>query len=906
MDAERWRRVEELYKAALDWTPAQRPALLAERCKGDGDLRNEVESLLRQESSTRTSVEGSSWRTVADAADQPASSHLAEGARLVPYRIEALLGAGGMGEVYRARDTRLERDAAVKVLRPALASQPDFHKRLLREARAVAALNHPGVAMIYEAGESLDRLYLAMEYVAGRTLKQELASGPVSTSRLIDYSLQIAGALDHAHARGIIHRDIKPGNVMVTPDGVVKVLDFGLAKETSPSDETATNLTTPGMVVGTLHYCPPEVLAGRPATVRSDLYSLGVLMYELACGRLPFDGFQGPALISAVIAGEAAPLRQRNPALPEALLRVIARAMSPRPENRFARATELAGALRRVEGASAANLTPEPAMPVVGVLDFENLSGDSAVDWLGTGLAETITADLRRLKAVQVVSRERVQQELRRLGGSGDLTALGAQMNARWLVSGSYQRSGNRIRITPRLIEPATGEVAATGKIDGGWDDIFDLQDRVVGELARALQLETKSSGPQRIAAPEALRVEAYEQYAYGRKSFFTLGKDSLEQARRHFERAIELDPSYAMAYSALGQTFAMRWIHRTDPDDLSRASGLLQRALELDPEFGEPHAWLCYVYMRQSKLERAIQAGAKGVENNPDLYTSHYFLGAACWLAGYELSDAFLQQGVKHFLDAIRVEPAYVPSWVNLGTLALHAGAYDRAESFLREALDLELSGRAISAFPFEEMLLAQIGMRRLDWEKSLDWHQRGLQRLAAMDHMYREPIIATHACGTGDVRLRQDDPQQALADYHHAWRIAHEYPRMLGNERILTRTLAGMASAYANLGDRPRASQLLQEAAQHFDSILSEPGTAVHGMYTFELCHALAVAHLRLDDLSGACDFLRTAVEKSWRDLLWLQSDPELAPLQSSPSMQSLIERMRRFPPLSFAHKA
>jgi serine/threonine protein kinase len=614
MHAERWRQVEELCKAAREWTPAQRPAFLAERCKGDEDLRNQVESRLRQEFSTGSTGGGSFFAPETDASHQPASSQLAKGTQLGPYLIEALLGAGGMGEVYRARDSRLERVAAVKVLLPAIAGQADFRKRFLREARAVASLNHPGIAVIYEAGESLDRLYLAMEHVAGRTLKQELASGPLSTGQLIGYSLQIAAVLDHAHARGIIHRDIKPANVMITPDGVAKVLDFGLAKEISPIDETCTNLTTPGTIVGTMHYCPPEVLTGRSATVRSDLYSLGVLMYELACGRLPFDGFQGLALISAVIAGEAAPLRQRNPAVPEALVRVIARAMSPRPESRFASATELAAALRNVEGLSAVNFAPEPAMPVVGVLDFENLSGDDAIDWLGTGLAETITADLKRLKVVQVVSRERVQQELRRLGGSADLSALGIQTNARWLVNGSYQRSGNRIRITPRLLEPASGEVAATIKIDGAWDDIFDLQDRVVSALVDALQLETKTSGPQRIAASETLRVEAYEQYSQGRKSFSTLGKDLLEQARRHFERAIELDPAYAMAYFALGQTYAMRWIHRTDPDDLSRASGFLQRALELDPEFGEPYALLSYVYLRQSKLFQAIQAGTKGV----------------------------------------------------------------------------------------------------------------------------------------------------------------------------------------------------------------------------------------------------------------------------------------------------
>jgi tetratricopeptide (TPR) repeat protein len=274
--------------------------------------------------------------------------------------------------------------------------------------------------------------------------------------------------------------------------------------------------------------------------------------------------------------------------------------------------------------------------------------------------------------------------------------------------------------------------------------------------------------------------------------------------------------------------------------------------------------------------------------------------------MAGYELSDAYFQRAVKHFLDAIRVEPGYAASWVNLGALVLHTGAYDRAESFLRQALDLELSGRAVSAFPFEEMLLAQISMRRFDWEKSLDWYQHGVQRITAMDHMYRELIIATHACGAGDVRLRQQNSQQALADYRRAWGIAREYPRMLGNQRILTRALAGMASAYAALGDRARASQLLQQGAQHLDSILSNPGTFIHGVCTFELCHALAVACLRLDDVSGACGFLQTAVEKGWRDLPWLQSDPELASLQSNSLFQTLIERMRRFPPLTFVHNA
>jgi TolB-like protein len=293
-------------------------------------------------------------------------------------------------------------------------------------------------------------------------------------------------------------------------------------------------------------------------------------------------------------------------------------------------------------------VTLERAVPVLAVLDFLNLSGDPSTDWLGTGLAETITADLGRLKAVRVIQRERVQQELRSLTDNQNLTLIATHLNVRWLVTGSYQRSGDRIRITPRLLEPASGEVAVTEKIDGAWSDIFDLQDRVVAELMRALNREMDVSTRERIAEPETLRLEVYEQYAEGRKSFAMLSKDSLESARRHFERAIELDSNYGVAYAALGQTYAMRWIHRNDPDDLTRASGCLERALELDPELGEPYGTLCYVYTRQNKLEQAIEAGKKAIQHSPDAYMPHYYLGAANWVAGHELSDAFLQRAVE------------------------------------------------------------------------------------------------------------------------------------------------------------------------------------------------------------------------------------------------------------------
>jgi TolB-like protein/tRNA A-37 threonylcarbamoyl transferase component Bud32 len=828
---------------------------------------------------------------------------LASGTLLGPYEVIRLLGAGGMGEVYHTRDSRLDRTVAVKVLRSGLAADASHRQRFLREVRATAAFNHPGIAAFYDAGESGDLLYLAMEYVPGHTLQTELIRGPIPSRSLADYSLQIATALEHAHARGVIHRDIKPANIMVAEGGALKLLDFGLAQNILLRDETATALTAAGTFVGTLHYCAPEVLAGRAATVRSDIYNLGAMMYEMACGRLPFAGLEGPGLISAVLRGEAPPVRQRNPAVSERIGKVIARAMAIEPQERFQSAAELAAALRTMdESPGNAAVMLERAMPVIAVLDFRNLSGDPATDWLGTGLAETVTTDLRRQNAVRVVSRERVQQELRRLANNKDMGAIAGHLNARWLVTGSYQRSGDRVRITPNLLEPATGDVAVTRKIDGAWDDIFDLQDQVVNELMRALKVELDSSARERIAAPETLRLEAYEQYAQGRKNFSMLGKDSLESARRHFEMAIELDSDYAVAYSALGQTYAMRWIHRNDPDDLTRASGCLERALELDPELGEPYATLCYVYTRQNKLEEAIQAGTKAIQRSPDAYMSHYFLGFASWIAGHEISDTFFQCAVEHFLNSIQIESALSPSWLHVGTLAMHTGAYDRAEPLAFQALELQNSNRAISHLPFVEMILAGISMRRQNWAKALEWHERGLKYLATIDHMYRETAIAVNACGMADVHLRQGKTDQALADLHRAWRIVREFPRMMANNRTFTRTLAGMAAAYGAQGEIARAEQLLNEASSHLETVFSNPGGFIHGVATFELCHAVAVAHIRLNQLGPARDLLTKAVEKGWRDLPWLESDPELAPVRRDGSINALIERVAALPPLHF----
>ena len=256
-------------------------------------------------------------------------------------------------------------------------------------------------------------------------------------------------------------------------------------------------------------------------------------------------------------------------------------------------------------------------------------------------------------------------------------------------------------------------------------------------------------------------------------------------------------------------------------------ASGCLERALELDPELGEPYGTLCYVYTRQNKLEQAIEAGKKAIQHSPDAYMPHYYLGAANWVAGHELSDAFLQRAVENFLDSIQIEPALSAGWLHAGTLAMHTGAYDRAEQLVLQARELQNSNLASSHLPFTEVILGGVSMRRMDWVKALDWHARGLEYLAAdIDHMYREAGIGLNACGMADVHFRQGNIDQALAELHRALRIVREFPRMMAANRILTRTMAGMAAAYAAQGERTRAERLLNEALSHLEKAFSNPG--------------------------------------------------------------------------------
>ena len=834
---------------------------------------------------------------------------------IAQYRILRKLGAGGMGVVYLAKDARLDRQVALKVLPSEFARDQDRVARFDREARAVAALGHPGIAVLYDIGEADGTRYLAMEYVEGRSLHEQLLAGPFSTERVVDTIAQIADALEHAHRRGILHRDIKPANIMLTSEGRVKLLDFGLAKLLQGEDDTRSAVTAPGTWMGTLHYCAPEVLRGYEADRRSDLYSLGIVLYQMACGQLPFEGLDGHALVSAIMSGQPRPARSNNPLIDASLERFIMRTIAADPAQRPQSAPELSRILGDVVRgvapvqAGTAKAGGVQAAPVLAVLDFQNISDDRSVDWLGTGLAETLASDLKRLKLVKVVSRERIQEAARRHrvadGGHSQLIELGKELGARWMVVGSYQRAGERLRILPRVIEVATGEEVATAKIDGVFEDVFALQDRVVADVMAALEVKVDTSAMERIAQPETLHLEAYEEYAQGRQQFHHIGKESLERARQHLERAVALDPNYALAYAALGATHAMRYIHRTDPADLDYAARYCERAIELDHEIGEPYTWLSYAYMRQGKIEQSLRAGRKGVERQPDLVLAHYFLGAA-YMVATESDPNGYQPAVTHLLDATVADPRWAATWLCLGQLATMCGEYDHAQQYLLSGFEVQRRGPGFGYFIGSEMVLATVTQRRGDIGKARDIYASAAVSFESCDHVYREAFLALTACGLGDLLRREGHFEAALIEFHRASRMVKEYPRMLGRQRVLARTLAGMSAVHAAQGDSQRAGELLEQVASLLMEIGRAPQSWIWEGFIGQLYYAAGAAYARLGKPEAALDYLEKAVAGGWRDMHWLASDPEFAALRSESRFQGLQESLKLLPVLEFKPSA
>lgn len=525
-----------------------------------------------------------------------ASATLVAGETLSHYRVLERLGQGAMGEVFLAEDTRLGRKVALKTLRRDVTDAAACD-RLWHEARAASALNHPGIATIYELddtprdGGSLR--FFAMEYVPGPTLDAFARRPDLDLDAVLDIAAQIADALSAAHAQGFVHRDVKPTNVVVGEGRRVKLLDFGLAAPILAEDVEATRTrgrASDPALVGTLAYMAPEQALGRELDGRADLFSLGVILYELVSGRAPFVGRNAVEVLDKLLHAEPPPLLPRFSDPRAAALEPVLRRMLAR--DRDARYPDLRAVLADLEGVRRGALKAEPSGPgSVAVFNFANITRNGEDDWIGTGIAETVTSDLKGVEGLRVVSRERVHQRVRDLGvesvDDASAAQIGRELGARFVLSGGYQRAGEAIRVTARLVEAGSGAIVRSVKLDGRLDAIFEIQDRIVRELTSGLWLSLARDAHGDDETPV---IEAYEAFTKGVINGREESHESLDRATFLFERATRLDPAYARAWVELGSALSSKAEYLAIPELHERALQAFRKAIELRP--GLVRAW--------------------------------------------------------------------------------------------------------------------------------------------------------------------------------------------------------------------------------------------------------------------------------------------------------------------------
>ncbi|HEU4724356.1 MAG TPA: serine/threonine-protein kinase, partial [Candidatus Eisenbacteria bacterium] len=453
---------------------------------------------------------------------------LTPGTRLGPYEILSLLGAGGMGEVYRARDTRLGRDVAVKTIPRALAADPRHAQRFELEARAAGSLNHPNVVSIFDVGSHEGTQFVVMELAEGRTLREHLTDGPLPIGRALEIAMQCAEALDAAHAKGIVHRDLKPANLMIGPGGRVKVLDFGLAKvvgRESPGAPRAAGAawsTASGTIAGTVPYMAPEQLRGEPVDTRADLFALGVVLYEMATGRLPFTGATPADIASAILRDTPLSARALRADLPMEVDQVIERALEKSPADRFETASEMRRALALAESGLESALGARPpsetglaafgepfrraasgatVVPSIAVLPFVNRSQEEGDEYFSDGLADELLNVLAKIQGLRVVGRTSSYQFK---GVNADLRVIGKRLNVAALVEGSVRKTGNRVRISVQLVKVADGFHLWSESYDRTLDDIFAVQDDIAQSVVKELRTTLLGEAPDSKAGEAA------------------------------------------------------------------------------------------------------------------------------------------------------------------------------------------------------------------------------------------------------------------------------------------------------------------------------------------------------------------------------------------------------------------
>lgn len=570
------------------------------------------------------------------------------------YKITSQLGEGGMGVVYEAEDINLGRQVALKFLSPSLANDDNLLQRFQREARAASSLNHPNICTIHGIEQDGDDHFIVMELLDGESLADRISRGALDIDSVLKLGVQIVDALESAHSKGIVHRDLKPANIFVTSRGQAKILDFGLAKIDQQKPNTSSNiptaiadgLTSPGTAMGTVAYMSPEQARGEVTDGRTDLFSFGTVLYQMAAGALPFQGDTSAVVFDAILNRDPVPIDQINPSLPAELVRIIGQALEKDRDLRYQNATDLKTALKRLKrdldsgrhsGENSAIHSTRAPQAVhehsIAVLYFENLSGMKEDEYLRDGITEDITTELSKIQKLKIFSRAVVLAYRDKPVTAG---RVGLELGASYVLTGSLRRAGNRLRINAQLIDAATDFPLWSERFDREMEDVFAVQDEIASEIAGALRITLTPQEQEALAAKPTDNLHAYDLYLRGRNFARRVGRQDMQFALQMYENAVALDPDFAVAHAAIANVCAQYYYYFERQEHwIERVNAAAQRAIATgrdEPEIRCAEAWLDFAQGRYASAVDKIRAA---LARDPDIDGGYHLYGRALFESG-------------------------------------------------------------------------------------------------------------------------------------------------------------------------------------------------------------------------------------------------------------------------------